>query len=132
MRARAVAGRGRHLRRILAQRTTEDIELTGQSVGSASQGSRELRLQYRSFGHLDMDQVIEPVVKQNLRIEHHDHVNTNEHLEHPLVQVEIDWAGCLIRRARPVKVGIFTFAPDCQFELKRAIPTPIIIDVVFK
>ena len=79
-----------------------------------------------------MDQVIEPVVKQDLRIERHDHVNANEHLEHPLVQVEIDWTGCLIRRTGPVKVGVFTFAPDCQFELKWTIPTPIIIDVVLK
>ena len=79
-----------------------------------------------------MDQVIEPVVKLNLRIEYHDHINTNEHLEHPFVQVEIDWTRCLIRRASPVEVGVFTFAPDCQFELKRTIPTPIIIDVVFE
>jgi hypothetical protein len=54
------------------------------------ESAAEARFEQRSFGNAHVDQVIEPVIEQDLRIEDHDHVDAEEHLEHVFVEVEID------------------------------------------
>ena len=50
------------------------------------------RLQQRARRDAHLHQVVEAVVEQDLRVEHHDHVDAGEHLEHLFVQEEVDRA----------------------------------------
>ena len=79
-----------------------------------------------------MDDVVEPVVEQDLGVEHHDHVDPDEHLEHPLVEIEVHRAGRLRRGPRPVEEGVLALAPDGELELERPVAAPVVVDEVLE
>ena len=101
-------------------------------MGTAAQWRGEVGLNQGTFRQGNMDQVIKAVVKQNLRVKNHDHVNADEHLEHAVMEIEIDWSRCLGCGAGPVKIGMFALAPDRQLHLEGAVATAIIVDVVLE
>ena len=78
------------LRCLLSEQAAEHIENSTEGVGSARQCGRELGFQQGSFRYPHIDKIVEAVIKENLRIEHHDHVDAEKHLEHVLVEVKID------------------------------------------
>ena len=57
------------------------------------------------MGYLHFHEVIETIVKHNLGIKHHDHVNPAEHLEHFFVEVEVNGADGL-------RIGTFKIEND--------------------
>ncbi len=132
MRAGAIAGRRRHVGGIVAQGAAQYIELPGQGMGAAAQRGREIRLYQGALGQGDVDQVIKAVVEQDLRIEHHDHVDANEHLEHAVVEVEIDRSRRLGRRAGPIEKCMLPFAPDGQLHLEGAIAQAVIVHIILE
>ena len=79
-------------------------------------------------GHVD--DVVEAVVEEDLGVEHHDHVDPDEHLEHPLVEVEVHRAGGLGRRAGPVEEGVLALPPHGQLEPERPVAAAVVVDEV--
>ena len=130
--ARAVAGSGRHFRRVVAQRAAEHVELPRQCVGAAAQRCREIRIEQRPLRHGDVNEIVEAVIEQDLGVEHHDHVDPDEHLEHAFVQIEVDRTGRLLRRPGPIEIGMFAFPPDRQLHLERAVAAAVVVDIIFE
>lgn len=81
---------------------------------------------------MHVDQVVEAVVVQNLRIEDHDHVNAEEHLEHVLVEVEIDRPFRLRIGAAPVEHHALALAPDRTAQLVWAETASVIANVILE
>ena len=118
--------------RALAKQAAEDVEDPAQGVSSPAEGGRKARLEQRTFGNLDLDEVVKAVVEHDLRIEDHDHVDSEEHLEHVFVQIEID-------RRRRLRVGsgeiedhLRSLAVHRTFDLVRSITDAVVADVIGK
>ena len=101
-------------------------------MGATRQGCGEFRFEQRSFGDPHVDQIVETVVEQYLRIEHHDHVDAEEHLEHVLVQVEIDRSLALRVGAGEVEHHLLALAPHGAFDLVRAIADAVVADIILE
>ena len=127
-----VAGRGGHLRRVPGERPAEDVELPGQRVGAAAERGREVGVHQRALGQGDVDEVVEAVVEQDLGVEHHDHVDPDEHLEHAFVQVEVDRAGRLGVGAGPVEPGVLALAPYRELHPERAVADAVVVDPILE
>ena len=99
---------------------------------AARKRRRELGLEQRAFGNAHIDQIVKPVVKQNLRIENHDHVDAEEHAKHVFIEQKVD--RILALRVGPVKIEhhALTLAPHRAFDLERAGAHAIVADVVLK
>ena len=130
--ARAIAGRGGQFRALLAEAAAHHVEQARQRVGAAAERRGELRMQQRAVRDARVDQIVEPVVEQNLRIIDHDEIDTDEHLEHAGVEVEVDRSERLRVGAGPVEHGPVALAPDGQLHLVRAVPQPVVVDVVLE
>ena len=129
-RARPVSRRHRELRRLLAERPAHAVEEARVDVQPVRQRRRELRVQERPFRQRDLEDVVEPVVEQDLGIEGHDHVDPEEELAEALVDVEVDRPGRLVGRARPVGVADVALPPDRQHHLEGAVAAPVVVDPV--
>ena len=79
-----------------------------------------------------MDEVVEAVVEQDLGVEHHDHVDPDEHLEHAFVQVEVDRAGRLGVGAGPVEPGVLALAPYRELHAERAVADAVVVDPILE
>ena len=77
--------RAQKIRIALAQQTTQNIENPSERVGTARKSRWFARLQQSAVWNMDFHQVIETIVKHDLRIKHHDHVHAAEHFEHFLI-----------------------------------------------
>jgi hypothetical protein len=73
-----------------AEQGAQHVEDPAQGVGAAGQGGGIVGLQQAALRDAHVDEVIEPVVEHDLRVEDHDHVDAEEHLEHVLVEIEVD------------------------------------------
>src|SRR6185295_4449291 len=87
----------------LSEQATEHVEDTPERMRAAGEGGGKTRLEQRAFRNLDLDQIVEAIVEQDLRIEHHDHVDAEEHLEHVFVEIEVDRAFRLRIGAAPIQ-----------------------------
>ena len=128
----AVAGRRVQLRRLLAERAAEHVELPRERVRAAAERRRVARLQQAALRHHDVQQRIEAVVEEDLGIVDHDQVDPDEHLEHALGEVEVDRPERLRVGARPVEEGVVALAPDRQLHLERAVAEAVVVDVVLE
>ena len=81
-------------------------------------------------GQRHLEDVVDPVVEEDLGVERHDHVDPEEELAEALVDVEVDRAGRLVVRARPVGVADVALAPDRQHHLERAVAEAVVVDPV--
>ena len=99
VRTRRKAGGVEEFGRLLTQQTRPGyVEDPAERMRAARQRGGIVRLEQRTLRDADLDQVVETVVEQDLRVEDHDHVDAEEHLEHVLVEVEID-------RRRALRIG---------------------------
>ena len=99
---------------------------------AAAQGRGKARVQERAVRDTRLDQIVEPVVKKNLRVIDHDQVHANEHLEHALVEIEVDRPWRLGVSAGPVEHRPVPLAPNRQLHLERAGPQAVVVHVILK
>jgi len=76
------------------------------------------------------NRLVEAFVEQHRRVERHDHVDAEEQLAQPFVDMEVDRAFGLIIRARPVKHGDIAAPRDGERHLERAVAEPVVVDIV--
>ena len=84
------------------------------------------------MGNLDFHKIVEAVVKHNLGIEHHNHVNPTEHLEHFFVQVEVNGTDRLGVGSFKIEDDLVFFSPHSALDLVRPHTQAIVTNVVFK
>ena len=105
VRARAVAARHRELQvEHLREHRAEDVEVARHQREAIAERRRELGLEHRALGDVDVDEVRVAVVEDDVGRERHDEEDPDEHLEHLGVEVEVDRARHLPVGARPVDV----------------------------
>jgi hypothetical protein len=100
------------------------------AVVAAVERGRVLRLPVGAVGDGDVDQRVEAVVPQDLRIGHGDHVDPEEHPGEVLVDVVVDRPGGLRRGAGEVQVHLLPGAGQRQLQLVRAVAHAVVADVV--
>src|SRR5262249_6479899 len=101
-------------------------------MSAATQRSRKPRLHERPFRKGDVKQWIETIIEENLWVKNHDQVNTDEHLEHLFIEIEVYRPRCLGICTSPIEVAVVTFAPDRELHFVGTIATPVVINIVFK
>ena len=106
MRAVGETGGGKKVRCALPQQATQHIEDTAQGMGSRSKRSWLYRIEQATFGNAHIDVIVKAVVEKYLGIVNVDHIDADEHLEHFVVQVEVD--GTL-----RLRVGAFEVEDQC-------------------
>ena len=125
--------RGAHERRIaLAEQAAEDVEDAAERVRAARKRGGLQRLEQRARWNAHFHQVVEAVVEEDLRVEHHDHVDAREHLEHLFVQQEVDRRDRLRVGAREVEDALVPFAPHRARDLVRPHVEAVVADVVLE
>ena len=129
-RARPVPGRHRELGRLLAEGAAHAVEEARVDVQPVRQRRRELRVQQRALRKRHLEDVVDPVVEEDLGVEGHDHVDPEEELAEALVDVEVDRAGRLVVRPGPVGVADVALAPDRQHHLERPVAEAVVVDPV--
>ena len=116
----------------MSQETTQNIENATQRVRATRERCWKFRLEKRPVRNAHIDQIIKAIVEQNLRIENHDHVNAEEHLEHILVQEEVDRRLALRVSASKIEHNLFAFAPHGALNFIRASAHAIVTDIIFE
>jgi hypothetical protein len=114
----------------LTEKSAEDVEDSPKAVCSTGEGSWGGRAEERSFRNMDLNQWIEAIVPEDLRIEHHDHVDSKEHFEHIHVQKEVDrtlrlWV-CPIK----IQMNLVALSPHGAVDPIWAVAKTIIVEVV--
>ena len=89
-----------------------------------------LRMRARRNAHLD--QIVEAVVEQDLRVEHLDHVDAEEHLEHFFVQQKVDRGDRLRIGAVEIEDRLVAFAPQRAGDLVGPVAHAVVVDLVFE
>ena len=120
----------RQIRRALPERAALAVEEARVRVQPVRQRRGEARVEQRALRQRDLEHVVEPVVEQDLRVERHDHVDPEEQLAEPLVDVEVDRARRLVGGAGPVDVADVALAPDRQHHLEGAVAEAVVVDPV--
>ena len=126
------AGRAHEGRIALTEESTKDIEDAPERVRAAGERRGLKRLEQRARGNAHFHEVIEAIVEEDLWVEHHDHVDAREHLEHFLVQQEINRTDRLRVGAGEIKDALLAFAPHRAGNLVGAHAHAVVADVVFK
>ena len=98
-----------------------------EAVRRAAPGTR---VEQRTLGQDDLEEVVEAVVEQDARVEGHDHVDAEEELEQAFVNVEVDRARRLRIGAGPVEHGDVALALDREHHLERAVAEAVVVDLV--
>ena len=104
----------------------------------ASRWVRELsaagpqRLQDRARRDVDVDQVVETVVEQDLRVEDVDEEGPEEHLEHLFVQEKVHRADRLRVGAREIEIDLIALSPQRAGDLVGAHPHAVVVDEVLE
>ena len=132
MRAVREARGVQEVRITLPEQRTENVENPPQRMRTTRQRCREYGLQQRTFGDMDVDQIIEPVVKHDLRIEDHNHVDAAEHLEHFLVQQEVHRSYRLRVGAGKVKDRLIALTPQRTLDLVWPHAHAVVADIIFE
>ena len=116
----------------MTEKATEHVEDASERMRTAREGRGKARLEQRAFRDLDLDEVVEAVVKQDLRVEYHDHVDAEEHLEHVFVEIEVDRAFRLRIGAGPIEDHAIADALHGAAELVGSVAASVVADVVFE
>jgi hypothetical protein len=118
------------LRVLLAQQAAEQVEHPADAVVAAVEGGREPRFPEAVVRDRHVDQRIEAVVPQDLRVGHGDHVDAEEHPHQVLVDEVVHRAERLRCRVAEVQVHLLTVAGQLHRQLVRAVATAVVTDVV--
>ena len=131
---RAVGEAGRHheVGRPLAEQAAEHVEDAPQRMGPGRERRGLQRLEQCSRRDPHVDMVVEAVVEHDLRIEHVDHVDADEHLEHFFVEEEVDRALGLRIGAVEIEDQHVAVAPHLAGHLVGAHAEPVVADVVLE
>ena len=132
MRTIRETGTREEIRVSLTQQATQHVKNTSQCVGSTRQCRRLTWLQQGSFRNVNFHQVVEAVVEHNLGVKHHDHVDPAEHLEHLLIEVEVNRADRLGVCAIKVENNFVFIAPHGALNSIRPHPQAIITNVILE
>ena len=101
-------------------------------MGATRKRCRKFWFEERPFGDTHVNQIVETIVEQDLRVKDHDHVDAEEHLEHVLVEIEVDRSLALRVGSREIEHDLFAFAPHRAFDLVGACAHAIIADIIFE
>ena len=129
-RARSVSGGHRELRCVLPEGAAHAVEQARVDVEPVRQRGGEPRVQERSLGKRHLEDVVDPVVEQDLGVVRHDHVDPEEELAQALVDVEVDRARRLVVGPGPVGVADVALPPDRQHHLERPVAEAVVVDPV--
>ena len=132
VRAVGKAGRIQRLRRALAQKAAHHVENPPQGMGTAGQGRGVVRFQQRTPGDAHVDQVVEAVVEEDLRVEQVDGERAEKHPEHIFAQEEINRAFRLRVGAGKIEYGPGTLPPETALYLVRPAAHAIVTHVVLE
>ena len=132
VRAIREASRIHRIRCTLTEHAAHDIEDTTQRVGAARKSSREFRLQQAAIRYSYVDELVEAVIEENVRIEQVYRERAKEHFEHFFIHVEIDRALGLRVRAFEVENCHIAFAPQLASDLVRTFADTVVADIVFE
>ena len=116
----------------LTQQSTQNIKDSTQSMGTTRQCRRLLGFKQRAVGNFDFHKVVEAIVKHNLGIKHHDHVDPTEHLEHFFVEIEVNGADRLRVGTLKIKDDLIFFPPHCALDSIRPHTQSVVTNIVFK
>ena len=99
-------------------------------MGTSGERGRISWLEQRAFGNAHLDQVVEAIVEQDLRVEDHNHIDAEEHPEHIFVQQEVDRTRRL--RIGPVEIedNLFPLAPHGAFDSVGPVADPVIAQII--
>jgi len=117
---------------LLAEQPAQNIEQAPQHVGAPRKRGGEPGLEQRSFGDAHIDQRVIAIVEQDLRIEHHDHVDAEEHAHHVLVEEHVDRGFGLRIGAIKIEHHAAILAPHRAFDLVGAVTHAVVADVVLE
>ena len=132
VRAVREAGAAHEVRVALTEQARKNVENATERVGAAGERGRLQRLEQASRWDAHFHEVVEAVVKEDLRVEDHDHVDAGEHLEHLFVQQEIDRRDRLRVGTREVEDALITLAPHRTLDAVGAHVQTVIADVVLE
>src|SRR5215212_7913118 len=110
----------------------EHVELPRHHDQAVAQGRRLPRAQDRAVGDIDLDDVGVAIVEQDRGGHRGDQEHPGEHLEHLLVEEEIDGARHLGVGAGPVEVQRVCLAPHRELQLYGAVAQPVVVGVVLE
>ena len=130
MRAGGEAGGVQQRRVGLAEQPAEEVEDASDAVVAGVEGGGVLRLPVGAVGDGDVDQRVEAVVPEDLRVGDGDHVDAEEHPDQVLVDVVVHRPGGLRRAAREVQVHLVAGAGEGHLQLVGAEADPVVADVV--
>ena len=116
----------------MAKQAAQNVKNAAQRVRAPGKRGREDRLEQRPFRDAHIDQVVESIIEQYLRIENHDHVDAEKHPEHVLVEQEIDRILALRIGPGKIEYHALALAPHRAFDLERACAHAVVADVIFK
>src|ERR1700730_10164339 len=97
------------MRRALTKSAGLAIEKPCMSVEAIRQRGGKMGDEQTTRGQHELDQIIEPLVEEDRRIERHNHVDAEEQLAEPFVDMEIDWP-----------LGLIVGAPSVEHRLLAA------------
>jgi len=110
----------------------QHVELTCHQRQAIAKRGRELRLDDGSLREIDLEEVVVAVVEGQQRVEGHNEKDPGKHLEHLLVQQEVDRARDLVVGSRPIEIDGIALAVDLEVECNRAVAHPVVVDVVLE
>ena len=120
------------MRRALAKRAGLAVEKAGMGVEPVRQRRRKARIEQRAFRQNNLEQIVKAFVEKHRRIERHDHVDAEEQLAEPFVDVKIDRAFGLRIGSGPVEHRHLAAPINRQRHLERTVAEPVVVDVVGK
>ena len=132
MRTAAERRGGRQLRGALPQRPADHVVLPRQGVAAVAERCRVLRLHQRLRREYDVDEVVVPLVEQDVGVVHHDEVHADVDLEHALRQHQVDRPGRLRRGAGPVEHRLLALPIVGELHPERTVAEPVVVDVVLE
>src|SRR6185503_14654886 len=113
----------------LAEQAAEQVEDPPDAVVAGVQGGRVPGLPVGAVRDGHVDQRVEAVVPQDLRVRHGDHVDAEEHPGQVLVQVVVHRPDGLRGRSGEVEVYLVAGPGQRQLQLVRPVPDAVVADV---
>ena len=132
MRAVGEAGGAQGLGRTLAEQAAHDVEDARQHVGARRERGRADRLQDGAARNAHVDQVVEAVVEQDLRVENVDEEGAEEHFEHLLVEEKVHRADRLRIGALEIEDHLLALAPHGAGDLVGPHAEAVVVDEILE
>jgi hypothetical protein len=124
------AGRVQQARVLLAEQPAEQVEDAPDAVVAGVERGRVVRLPVAGVRDHHVDERVVPVVPQDLRVRHGDHVDAEEHPDQVLVDVVVHRPLRLRGAAGEVEHHLVAGAGQRQLQLIRPVADPVVADVV--